>query len=300
MNYFEKYSEITAELLDSILEDAYEDDAIFDNLLSDLQDYIIEEIVEELNLLEEESLLYLDEKNKLEKHPAALFRIIELENRIAKNYLEDMLIGYQAITEKVLSKAYSNTIFKTYEIFSNFNQHYKDMTAQLTAQAKIQITNTYITSTILPIPWCQDGKIYNQRIYGHVAQFQQKLNFVLEEGIRNGKGLEWMIDAWRKLTKTTAYDAARLIKTEAVAMWSQATKTAYQQMGIEYVEIIGDAACGEICTDYVGEVMLLSDAELGDELPPYHPNCACSYIAYTDVSPEEDDIENGYEEVENE
>ena len=68
----------------------------------------------------------------------------------------------------------------------------------------------------------------------------------------------------------------------------------------KYVEIIGDAACGAICTDYVGDVLLLSDAELGDELPPYHPNCACSYIAYTDVSPEEDDLEYGYEEVDDE
>ena len=55
-------------------------------------------------------------------------------------------------------------------------------------------------------------------------------------------------------------------------MWSLATKETYLAIGIEYVEIVGDAACGGICVDYVGEAIPLRDAELGDELPPYHPN----------------------------
>lgn len=95
-----------------------------------------------------------------------------------------------------------------------------------------------------------------------------------------------MMQAWRKLTGSMAYDAARLLKTETMAMWSQATKDAYLDMGIEYVEILGEAACGEICLDYVGQIIPLATAELGDELPPYHPNCACDYIAYKEDTEE--------------
>ena len=61
--------------------------------------------------------------------------------------------------------------------------------------------------------------------------------------------------------------------------------------GIEYVEIIGDAACGGICTDYVGDVIPLREAELGDDLPPYHPNCACSFCAYTEFEDITDYVE---------
>ena len=296
MNYFDQYSEPTAEMIDSLLEDAYEDDVVFDNLLSDVQEYIIDEIVDEVNLLEDEKLIYLDQPNPIEENPAAFLRIRELEKKLWQAYEVQLLMGYTKITEHALCHAYQTTLLQTYDLFGGYNKHYLDMTTKLTATARVEITDTYIKSTILPIPWCQDGKNYSQRIYGHMSQFQQKLNFILEEGIKNGKGMDWMIDSWKQLSQTTAYEAARLIKTETVAMWSLATKEAYQQMGIEYVEIIGDAACGSICTDYVGEVMLLSEAELGDQLPPYHPNCACSYIAYTDVSPEEDDIANGYEE----
>jgi hypothetical protein len=63
-------------------------------------------------------------------------------------------------------------------------------------------------------------------------------------------------------------------------MWAEATKEAYLDMGIEYVEIINPEPCDEVCSDYVGEIIPLAEAELGDELPPYHPNCVCDFHAW--------------------
>ena len=94
--------------------------------------------------------------------------------------------------------------------------------------------------------------------------------------------MEWMEKAFRELTGASAYDTARLLKTESMAVWSRATKDTYLEMGVEYVEIVGDAECGGICLDYVGEALPLADAIIGDDLPPYHPNCACSFCAYTE------------------
>lgn len=149
---------------------------------------------------------------------------------------------------------------------------------------KTLITDTYITESKIKIPWCKDGKIYSDRLYGHVANFSSKLAFVLEEGLTNGKGIDWMIKSWRKLTGATVYEATRLIKTETMAFWSRATKDSYLEMGIEYVEIVNDFACGEICLDYQAGPIPLREAEIGDLLPPYHPNCACSFIAYTEAT----------------
>ena len=96
------------------------------------------------------------------------------------------------------------------------------------------------------------------------------------------------MEAWEKLTHTAGYEVARLLKTETMAMWSKATKEAYLDMGIEYIEISNPEPCDEVCSDYVGEIIPLREAELGDELPPYHPNCLCDYIAWReDVSLEE-------------
>ena len=190
--------------------------------------------------------------------------------------MEKAWIWMMASTEEAMKRSYKETYIFTIQLFSSALPPGR----QVDIKNNIKITDTYITEKVLKIPWCQDGKVYSQRLYGNVANFQKKLNFVLEQGVVKGKGMEWMEQAWRKLTHSSASATARLLKTETVAMWSKATKEAYLDMGIEYVEIIGDAACGEVCVDFVGEVLELREAELGDELPPYHPNCACSYIAY--------------------
>ena len=100
-----------------------------------------------------------------------------------------------------------------------------------------------------------------------------------------------MKESWMKLTGSTAYDTARLLKTETMAMWSIATKSSLLDMGVEYVEIVGDAECGGICLDYVGEAIRLREAEIGDLLPLYHPNCACSFVEYVE-NVNKDEIED--------
>ena len=80
-----------------------------------------------------------------------------------------------------------------------------------------------------------------------------------------------------------------------MAMWSIATKTAYIEMGIEYVAIVGDAECGGICLEYVDtDPIPLADADIGDLLPPYQPTCACSFVAWEEtvqVPADEEEIE---------
>ena len=95
-----------------------------------------------------------------------------------------------------------------------------------------------------------------------------------------------MTETLQQLTGTAAYKARRLIRTETMAVYSKATKDEFLENGIEYVEIIGDAACGGICLDYVGEAIPLRDAIIGDDLPPYHPNCACSFCSYVEFEKE--------------
>lgn len=68
-----------------------------------------------------------------------------------------------------------------------------------------------------------------------------------------------------------------------MAMFSEASKERMITEGVEFVEIVGDAECGGICLDYVdGDPIPIKDASVGIDLPPYHPNCACSFVAYTE------------------
>lgn len=135
--------------------------------------------------------------------------------------------------------------------------------------------------------WCEDHKTFLDRIKANTKDMDEKLRYVIVEGIKNGWSMEKMAETFRTITGVAAYKAARLVRTETMAVYSKATKETFLENGIEYVEIIGDAACGGICLDYVGEAIPLREAEIGDDLPPYHPNCACSFCAYTEFNEEE-------------
>ena len=226
--------------------------------------------------MEKSGRIDLEKKIRLGDHPVIYQALKEIERKEWRDFTEWCWIGYQVITDS-LKDTYRNTLIWTYDTFRPMIPTAPSINS---LDVQVKITDTYITSHYLQIPWCQDGKIYSDRLWGNVANFQSKLSFVLEQGITRGKGIDWMMDAWKKLTKTAGYEVARLLKTETMAMWSRATKEAYLDMGIEYIEIINPEPCDEVCSDYVGEIIPLAEAELGDELPPYHPNCVCDFHAW--------------------
>ena len=287
--HFNKYVEPTLELVLSLLAAAYEDEAYLDRVLYKMSEEVFAELKKEIEKLAKDGKIDLGQKINLSNNPAILAALKRIEQEQLRKFTDYIWMGSQVIGES-MKRTYTDTLAATYQMF-NYTKAidpHNLTTGPKSLNAAIQVTDTYITEKVLNIPWCQDGKVYSQRLYGHVAQFQQKLAYVLEEGISKGKGMDWMMESWRKLTGSTAYDTARLLKTETMAMWSTATKSAYLEMGIEYVEIVGDAECGGICLDYVnGNPIPLAEAEIGDLLPPYHPNCACSFVAWEEAVPVE-------------
>ena len=292
-NFFSEYSQPTVDHIYELLARAYEDEEKLNDLLEDIAREAFKELEKILLAMEKQGKIDLEKKIRLGDHPAIYRALKEIENREWREFTEWCWIGYQVITESLM-ETYRNTLLWTYDTFrpkipSAPNEH--------SLQVQVKITDTYIRDHYLKIPWCQDGKTYSDRLWGNVANFQSKLSYVLEQGITNGKGMEWMIEAWQKLTKTAGYEVARLLKTETMAMWAQATKEAYLDMGIEYVEIENPEPCDEVCSEYVGEIIPLEDAMLGDELPPYHPNCLCEFHAWRE---EREVNEGGYVVVEEE
>lgn len=137
--------------------------------------------------------------------------------------------------------------------------------------------------------WCSDGKSLFERIIANTQDMDKKLRQTIIYGLRKGWSTEQMAKHFRDITGVAASKASRLLRTETMAVFSKATKEMYLENGIEYIEIIGDAICGGICLEYVGEAVPLRDAVIGIDLPPYHPNCACSFCSYTEFEPVEND-----------
>lgn len=283
--HINKYAQPTIELVLSLLEQAYQDETKLDRVLKELSEDVFRELIEELKVLEKNGKIDLSKPFDLRRNSNVYQALKRYETLQLRRLTEYYWIGSQVVKDS-LTRSCLQTLNTTYAMFG-YKKAYDPyfITTLPDVKELIKVRDTHIYEHYIKIPWCQDGKTYSERLYSHVSQFQSKLAFVLEEGITKGKGLDWMMDSWRKLTGSTAYDTARLLKTETMAMWSQATKSAYLEMGIQYVEILGDALCGGICLDYVGEAIPLAEAEIGDLLPPYHPNCACSYVAYEEAVP---------------
>lgn len=266
-----EYEKPTIELVLKLLAEADGINNVLNIVLQKTVDEISEELFFELQKFEKNGTIDLNQKIDLSQHPKIFILIKRLEDTIIQKLDEYAWIAMSASGES-LTSSYKTTVASTYEILGKpMGKPYQET----------MINDTYIKETVLKVPWCQDGKVYSQRLYANVANFEQKLAFVLEEGITKGKGMEWMKQAWRKLTGAAMYDTARLLKTETMAMWSLATKTSYLDMGVKYVKISNPDPCHGICVDYnKNEPILLSEAIIGDLLPPYHPNCACLYYAY--------------------
>lgn len=276
MNVFSEYSQPTIDFIWELLEDAYEDEDKLDKLLAEIADDVFKEVRKILTDLQKSGRIDLEKKIRLGDHPAIYKALKDIEYKEWRDFTEWCWIGYQVITESLM-RTYRETLTWTYDTFR------PKIPSAPTAQSldvQIKLSNNYIDSHYLKIPWCQDGKTYSDRLWGNIANFQSKLSYVLEQGVARGKGIDWMMDEWQRLTQTAGYEVARLLKTETMAMWAEATKEAYLDMGIEYVEIINPEPCDEVCSDYVGEIIPLAEAELGDELPPYHPNCVCDFHAW--------------------
>lgn len=281
-----KYKKVTIEYVLSMLEDASEFELKYDKVLMDFIEQYIDEVHKEL---EKHGIVDKDGQILLKNAPTLLKVLREIERKEFYKTTELYWIGYNVITESLLQSAQNTYEFNRNVLFPlekiQQNTYFVELGLK-NMSTMTRITDTYITQRYLQIPWCADGKVYSQRLYGHVANFQSKLTYVLEQGVINNKGFDWMMKAWMKLAHQNAYNASRLLKTETMALWSRISKDEYLSRGVEYVEIVNPEACSAICSEYVGEVIPLLDAELGDELPPYHPNCACCFVVFQEEEEE--------------
>jgi hypothetical protein len=142
---------------------------------------------------------------------------------------------------------------------------------------KYLMLNPQEKEALVKIPWCNDGKDFTERVKISTDLLERGIFSVLLEQMEKGYEPRQLSDALTKLVGSYAARGARLMRTETMGVYSKTTREIFLDNGVATVEIIGDAMCGGICEEYVDNVISLEDSIVGVDLPPYHPNCACSY-----------------------
>lgn len=191
-----RYRETQEKVLEALAE-AYMRTDYLDQILKEITDEMWEELRPELQMILEKYLEDPHMKIDLSRYPAIQMALVEAERKQHWRLLEYFWIGYNVITESLI-ETYKQSSADAYALMGllplweretptmeevaraaqglpqkELDQLIYQVTIETQNQmtAKIRITDTYIKSDILPIPWCSDGKVYSQRLYGHIANF---------------------------------------------------------------------------------------------------------------------------------
>ena len=141
--------------------------------------------------------------------------------------------------------------------------------------------------TLLSKPWTTDGRTFSDRIWSKKKELVGSVQKKLTQGLLRGDSPQKITDAIKNRFNVSRYQAGRLVHTETTYFNAISTKQAYQDLGVEKIEILEtlDSHTCEICQPLDGVVIPLSQYEPGVTVPPFHPNCrgtTCPHFADMD------------------
>ena len=141
--------------------------------------------------------------------------------------------------------------------------------------------------TLLSKPWTTDGRTFSDRIWSKKKELVGSVQKELTQGLLRGDSPQKITDAIKNRFNVSRYQAGRLVHTETTYFNAISTKQAYQDLGVEKIEILEtlDSHTCEICQPLDGTVIPLAQYEPGVTVPPFHPNCrgtTCPHFADMD------------------
>lgn len=134
-----------------------------------------------------------------------------------------------------------------------------------------------------------DGRSFSSKIWYDRDTLAMNLTRLIPQQFIAGVPTQVLADKLSKDMKTSYNNAVRLIRTEGTYASAKADMHTYQQCGCEMYEILAtlDARTSEICREMDGKVFPVSQASVGVNMPPFHPNCRTTTLPIIDM----DDID---------
>ena len=149
------------------------------------------------------------------------------------------------------------------------------------------ITNTYggmdktIAHDIVMTRWAK-GSNFSDRIWGNRQKLADTLNGRIAAGFARGDGYDQMVREIRQRFNVDRNQAFRLIYTEGTFVMNEGKARATEQVFDYYsLSTVGDAKVCDVCESIQdqteAEPVKFEDREAGDNFPPIHPWCRCTF-----------------------
>lgn len=127
-------------------------------------------------------------------------------------------------------------------------------------------------------PWATDGKNFTERLSANSQLLGIAIATTLVEGLDKGVNIDKQKKLYAKSFGKGANNVKRIIETETEAFYSKALQDGYLSLGYTEVIIHNDAdPCGGCSSLEGSHKVSLEDAQVGIDLPPFHPYCRCVF-----------------------
>lgn len=133
---------------------------------------------------------------------------------------------------------------------------------------------------ILKNKW--SGKHYSQRVWGNSQVLAEKLEETITSGLMQGKSSKKIALELEELSKYGKMASERLIRTETTYITNASEKESYKECGVDKYVFVAtlDLRTSTLCREHDKEVYEVDKGVPGENLPPLHPWCRSTTIAY--------------------
>jgi len=240
----------------------------FKESIKDIADYVKEHKLDKdfenkIKILRAKSRISrLDElKTKID------FEVEKLYNNVNTSLGEEL--------QNTFEDGYYETIFNQQK-FLGFSDNFAMLNTKAIEKA---ITTPYMTEN------------YSDVLWKNKTNLENILNQQIPQGIILGYNPRKVADIASKQLGSKYNSTVRLVRTEYNLILNDATAQGYREAGIEKYQILAtlDSRTSDICREMDGEIIKLSEKEVGVNYPPFHPNCRTTTIPY--FEPDEFDTE---------
>lgn len=180
-------------------------------------------------------------------------------------------------TSLLLIRSLENTYYEgMYDEYKNRNPKlYELMSKHNVGLSKAQIDRQ------LKIPW--SGANYSTNLWNNADYIANKCQQLVAQNIIAGTSIDKLTrEITKQFGKNYRASARRLLLTESAYIKGQADLLTYKKLDIDEYEILAtlDKKTSKICQDKDGEHYPRDKAVVGENFPPFHPNCRTTTVKY--------------------
>lgn len=216
-----------------------------------------------------------------------------IKDMTAKLYitrLESLQASIRYQIEQISTKRYSGI---TQLMSENFIYAYyaNYFTVASGLEASVSFSSVDANGVEVAVRAKRDGYHFSQSIWRDRDALIKKLDVLLPQSFSRGLGSKQIADQLAKEMNVEKNKAMRLVRTEVNYIANQASMRVYKAANLQKYEYLAtlDMRTSEMCRDMDGEVILVSQAKVGINFPPLHPNCRSTTIPYFEDYEEPDD-----------